>query len=119
MGRGAPIHPSRVNAAGEAASNAPAVLAAAAGLAPALRQSGRSRTPRRARRGDKDPKRILHQSAFRAFSIHPDSRTCYDRKRREGKHHVQAVIALARQRTNAPWTMLTYNKPCDPNHRAA
>ena len=46
----------------------PAALAAAAGLAPVLRQSGHSRTLRRARRGDKDLKRILYQSAFRAFS---------------------------------------------------
>ena len=97
----------------------PAALAAAAGLAPVLRQSGHSRTLRRARRGDKDLKRILYQSAFSAFSIHPASRAYYDRKRREGKHHVQAVIALARQRSNVLWAMLTHDKPYDPNHRAA
>ena len=97
----------------------PAALAAAAGLAPVLRQSGHSRTLRRARRGDKDLKRILYQSAFCAFSSHPDSRAYYDRKRREGKHHVQAVIALARQRSNVLWAMLTHDKPYDPNHRAA
>lgn len=96
-----------------------AALAAAAGLAPVLRQSGHSRTLRRARRGDRDLKRILYQSAFCAFSTHPDSRAYYDRKRREGKHHVQAVIALARQRTNVLWAMLTHDKPYDPNHRAA
>lgn len=97
----------------------PAALAAAAGLAPILRQSGHSRTLRRARRGDRDLKRILYQSAFCAFSIHPDSRAYYDRKRREGKHHVQAVIALARQRSNVLWAMLTHDKPYDPNHHAA
>ena len=97
----------------------PAALAAAAGLAPVLRQSGHSRTLRRARRGDKDLKRILYQSAFSAFSVHPESRAYYDRKRREGKHHVQAVIALARQRSNVLWAMLTHDKPYDPNHRAA
>jgi len=96
-----------------------AALAAAAGLAPVLRQSGHSRTLRRARRGDRDLKRILYQSAFCAFSTHPASRAYYDRKRREGKHHVQAVIALARQRTNVLWAMLTHDKPYDPNHRAA
>ena len=95
----------------------PAALAAAAGLAPVLRQSGHSRTLRRARRGDKDLKRILYQSAFSAFSAHPASRAYYDRKRREGKHHVQAVIALARQRSNVLWAMLTHDKPYDPNHR--
>jgi len=97
----------------------PAALAAAAGLAPVLRQSGHSRTLRRARRGDRDLKRILYQSAFCAFSTHPSSRAYYDRKRREGKHHVQAVIALARQRTNVLWAMLTHNQPYNPNHRAA
>ncbi len=97
----------------------PAALAAAAGLAPILRQSGHSRTLRRARRGDRDLKRILYQSAFCAFSIHPDSRAYYDRKRREGKHHVQAVIALARQRSNVLWAMLTHDKPYNPSHRAA
>ena len=97
----------------------PAALAAAAGLAPVLRQSGHSRTLRRARRGDKDLKRILYQSAFCAFSTHPDSRAYYNRKRREGKHHVQAVIALARQRSNVLWAMLTHDKPYNPNHRTA
>lgn len=38
----------------------PAALAATASLAPVLRQSGHSRTLRRARRGDKDLKRILN-----------------------------------------------------------
>ena len=109
-----------IAAAGDIARfRSPAALAAAAGLAPVLRQSGHSRTLRRARRGGKDLKRILYQSAFCAFSSHPDSRAYYDRKRREGKHHVQAVIALARQRSNVLWAMLTHDKPFDPNHRAA
>lgn len=51
----------------------PAALAAAAGLAPVLRQSGHSRTLRRARRGDRDLKRIFYQSAFSAFANHPES----------------------------------------------
>lgn len=97
----------------------PAALAAAAGLAPVLRQSGHSRTFRRARRGDRDLKRILYQSAFAAFSTHPESRAYYDRKRREGKHHVQAIIALARQRTNVLWAMIAHDTAYDPNHRAA
>jgi len=97
----------------------PAALAAAAGLAPVLRQSGHSRTLRRARRGDRDLKRILYQSAFSAFASHPESRAYYDRKRREGKHHVQAIIALARQRTNVLWAMVAHNTLYDPNHRAA
>lgn len=73
----------------------PAALAAAAGLAPVLRQSGRSSALRRARRSDRDLKRILYLSAFSAFANPPESRAYYDRKRREGKHHTQALIALA------------------------
>jgi len=42
----------------------PAALAATAGLAPVLRQSGQSHTLRCARRGDRNLKRILFQSAF-------------------------------------------------------
>ena len=94
----------------------PAALAAAAGLAPVLRQSGRSHTLRRARRGDRDLKRILFQSAFCACAVHPESRAYYDRKRREGKHHAQAIIALARRRTTVLWTMLTQNAAYDPAH---
>jgi hypothetical protein len=69
--------------------------------------------------GDRDLKRILYQSAFRAFSSHPESRAYYDRKRREGKHHVQAVIALARQRTNVLWALIATDTAYNPNHRAA
>lgn len=97
----------------------PAALAAAAGLAPVLRQSGRSHTLRRARRGDRDLKRVLYLSAFSACASHPQSRAYYDRKRREGKHHAQALIALARQRTNVLWAMLTHGQAYDPNHHAA
>ena len=87
--------------------------------APVLRQSGRSHTLRRARRGDRDLKRVLYLSAFSACASHPESRAYYDRKRREGKHHAQALIALARQRTNVLWAMLAHDRTYDPDHRAA
>lgn len=120
-GMGAVLTAELIACAGDLARfRSPAALAAAAaGLAPVLRQSGRSRTLRRARRGDRDLKRILYQSAFCAFSSHPESRAYYDRKRREGKHHVQAVIALARQRTNVLWAMIATDTAYNPNHRAA
>lgn len=119
-GRGAVLAAEFIATAGDITRfRSPAALAAAAGLAPVLRQSGHSRTLRKARRGDKDLKRILSQSAFCAFNTHPDSRAYYDRKRREGKHHVQAVIAPARQRSNVLWAMLTHDKLYDPNHRTA
>lgn len=70
-------------------------LAAAAGLTPVLRQSGKSRTIRRSTSGDKNLKRVFFQSAFNALAD-PESRAFYNRKRAEGKRHNQAVIALAR-----------------------
>ncbi|WP_234819285.1 IS110 family transposase [Sinorhizobium meliloti] len=69
-------------------------LAAAAGLTPVLRQSGKSYAIRRATSGDKALKRVFFQSAFAALS-HPGSKAFYNRKRTEGKRHSQALIALA------------------------
>ena len=85
-------------------------LAAAAGIAPVLKQSGKTRSLRRARGGNKALKRIFYQSAFCSLS-HPVSRAFYDRKRREGKRHHQAVIALARRRVNVLWAMLANRQP--------
>jgi transposase len=117
-GMGAVLTAEFIAAAGDIGRfRSPAALAAAAGLAPVLRQSGHARTLRRARRGDRDLKRILYQSAFSAFANHPESRAYYDRKRREGKHHVQAIIALARRRANVLWAMIASNTAYDPNHR--
>jgi transposase len=61
-------------------------LAAAAGLAPVLRQSGKVRFQRRPSGGNKALKRVFYQSAFCSLSS-PDSRAFYARKRREGKRH--------------------------------
>jgi len=85
-------------------------LASAAGMAPVLRQSGKTRFLRRAAGGNKSLKRIFYQSAFCSLS-HDDSRTFYDRKRREGKRHHQAVIALARRRVNVLWAVVQSRTP--------
>jgi NADPH-dependent 2,4-dienoyl-CoA reductase/sulfur reductase-like enzyme len=85
-------------------------LAAAAGLAPVLRQSGKVRFLRRPTGGNKTLKQVFYQSAF--CSLHsPDSRAFYARKRREGKRHHQALIALARRRINVLWAMLQKRQP--------
>jgi Transposase IS116/IS110/IS902 family len=67
-------------------------LAAAAGLAPVLQQFGKMRYFRRPRGGDKHLKRVFYQSAYCSLST-KESRAFYDRKRREGKRHQQALIA--------------------------
>lgn len=95
-------------------------LASAAGLAPIIRQSGKSLGWRRASGGDKALKRVFFQSAFCAVSTKdPLSKAFYDRKRREGKHHTQALIALARRRITVLWTMLHNREVFDPNRKAA
>ena len=85
-------------------------LASAAGMAPVLRQSGKTRFLRRPAGGNKSLKRIFYQSAFCSLR-HDDSRTFYDRKRREGKRHHQAVIALARRRVNVLWAVVQSRTP--------
>jgi transposase len=80
-------------------------LAAAAGLAPVLRQSGKVRQLRRPSGGNRVLKRVFFQSAFCSLN-HPPSRTFYSRKRSEGKRHHQAVIALARRRVDVLHAML-------------
>ena len=82
-------------------------LAAYAGMVPAARDSGkRIGNHRRMRGGNKVLKRVFYQSAFASLRGSPHSRAFYDRKRREGKKHTQALIALARRRVNVLWAML-------------
>lgn len=85
-------------------------LAAAAGLAPVLKQSGKSRRLQRPNGGNKGLKRVFYQSAFASLRS-PDSRAFYQRKRQEGKRHHQAVIALARRRVNVLWAVLRDRTP--------
>ncbi len=82
-------------------------LAAYAGLVPAAHDSGkRVGNHKRMRGGNKVLKRVFYQSAFASLRGSPESRAFYDRKRREGKRHTQALIALARRRVNVLWAML-------------
>lgn len=85
-------------------------LAAAAGLAPVLKQSGKVRYLHRASGGNKALKRVFFQSAFCSLG-HPVSRAFYSRKRSEGKRHHQAVIALARRRVDVLHAMLRNRTP--------
>ncbi|MFE2554413.1 transposase, partial [Streptomyces sp. NPDC059355] len=76
------------------------------GLAPVTRNSGSSiRGEHPSRRGNKQLKRAFYLAAFASLS-QPESRAYYDRKRREGKHHIAALIALARRRIDVLFAML-------------
>jgi transposase len=96
----------------------PDKLAAAAGLAPVLKQSGKVRYLQRAHGGNKALKRVFFQSAFCSLS-HPDSKAYYRRKRDENKTHHQAVLALARRRVDVLHAMLRNRTPYEPRHVTA
>jgi transposase len=91
-------------------------MAAAAGLAPVLRQSGKVRYLQRPAAGDKALKRVFYQSAFIATGCDSASKTYYRRKRSEGKTHHQAVLALARRRVNVLHAILRNRTPYRPPH---
>jgi transposase len=93
-------------------------LAAAAGLAPVLKQSGKVRYLKRAHGGNRTLKRVFFQSAFCSLT-HPDSKAFYRRKRAERKTHHQTVLALARRRVDVLHAMLRNRTPYEHRHAKA
>ncbi|HZM79899.1 MAG TPA: IS110 family transposase [Candidatus Limnocylindrales bacterium] len=94
-------------------------LAGFAGLAPVPNDSGQvSGNLRRPRRYNRSLLRVFYLSAFVAIRCCTASRTFYDRKRREGKPHQQALIALARRRVNVLWALLRDGRPYQATHTA-
>ena len=70
--------------------------------------------------GNKALKRAFYQSTFCAVSTQdPLSKAFHGQKRRQGKHHTQALIALARHRVTVIRTMLQRRKSFNPNRKAA
>lgn len=95
-------------------------FAAVAGLAPAPRDSGRiSGNLRRPRRYDRRLLRVAYLSAQLSVRSCSESRAYYERKRAEGKRHTQAVLALARRRSNVLWAMLRDGTPYRPGSSAS
>jgi transposase len=93
-------------------------LAAAAGLAPVLKQSGKVRYLKRAHGGNRTLKRVFFQSAFCSLT-HPDSKAFYRRKRAERKTHHQAVLALARRPVDVLHAILRNRTPYELRHTKA
>ena len=82
-------------------------LAGFGGVAPVPRDSGKiSGNLRRPQRYNRRLQRVFYTSALVSVRCDPNSRKFYDRKRAEGKKHVQAVLALARRRVNVIWALL-------------
>jgi transposase len=80
-----------------------------AGLVPAARDPGkRVGNHRRMQGGNKTRLRIFYQLALASLRDSQESRAFYDRKRREGQRHTQALVALARRRVNVLWAMLRH-----------
>lgn len=92
-------------------------LASAAGLAPVLHQSGKTRYLHRSTAGSKTLKYVFYQSAFCAIRSDPTSKAFYRRKRAEGKRHHQTLIALARRRVNVLYAILRTRTHYQPNYR--
>ncbi|MFR9855690.1 transposase, partial [Corynebacterium striatum] len=79
-----------------------------AGLSPRTNQSGTSIMSNSLNRaGNKKLKNALWQSSFASIRFHERSRQFYERKRREGKRHNAAVVALARRRLNVLYAMMS------------
>jgi transposase len=93
----------------------PSKLAAFAGLAPVPRDSGRIRgnlrQPQRYHRG---LRRVFFMAALCSAMREGQSRAFYQRKRAEGKHHLQALIALARRLVDVLWALLRDNRTYTP-----
>ncbi|MGI5397233.1 IS110 family transposase [Streptomyces sp. CA-251251] len=82
-------------------------LAGFGGVAPVPRDSGKiSGNLRRPRRYNRRLQRVFYISALFSIRHCEDSRRFYERKRAEGKRHIQAVLALARRRVNVLWALL-------------
>jgi transposase len=87
--------------------DSPDALAAFAGVTPAPRDSGKvSGNLHRPVTYHRRLQRVFYTSALVSVRHDPNSRKFYDRKRTEGKKHVQAVLALARRRVNVVWALI-------------
>ncbi|MEV7753998.1 IS110 family transposase [Streptomyces griseofuscus] len=99
-------------AAGDLAAYADAGhLASATGLVPVPRDSGRrTGNMHRPKRYSRRLRRVFYMSAQTSIIREGPNRDFYLKKRGEGCDHVQAVIALARRRTNVLWELLRDNR---------
>lgn len=82
-------------------------LASHAGLAPVPRDSGRrTGNNHRPKRYSRRLRWVFYMAAQTAMMRPGPSRDYYLRKRAEGLHHTQALLALARRRVDVLWAML-------------
>jgi transposase len=91
-------------------------VAAYAGLAPVPHDSGkRINNLRRPQRYNRRLRRAMFMSAFTSIRAEGPSRTYYQRKRAQGRHHQQAILALARRRVDVLCALLRDNRCFQPD----
>jgi len=61
------------------------------------------------RGGNKTLKWVFYQLAFASLRDPPESRAFYDRKRREGERHTQALVALSGESTSCGLATETFS----------
>ncbi|MYR08964.1 IS110 family transposase [Gordonia sp. SID5947] len=85
----------------------PARLAAYAGLAPVPHDSGNRRGAlRRPQRYHRGLRKVFYMAALNSSQRDGPSREFYQRKRREKRSHVHALIALARRLVDVVWALI-------------
>jgi transposase len=90
-------------------------LASAAGLVPVPRDSGRrTGNLHRPNRYNRRLRRALYLAARASIVRDGPNRDYYLKKRREGRRHTQALIALARRRVDVLWALLRDNRYFTP-----
>ena len=91
----------------------PSKLVAYAGLDSAVSQSGESELPsgRLTKRGSPYLRKALYQAAMVAEFCDPVFSAYYQKKRREGKHHLVATNAVARKLCHTIFAILKSNSP--------
>lgn len=91
-------------------------LAAYAGIDASVRQSGEkeSANNKMSKRGSPYLRKALFNAALIAAFHDPVFSAFYQKKRREGKHHLTAIGAVARKMCNTIFAVLKYNQEYSP-----
>jgi transposase len=92
-----------------------AKLAAYAGLAPVPHDSGNRRgTLRRPQRYHRGLRKVFYMAALNSSQRDGPSREFYQRKRRENRSHVHALISLARRLIDVVWALIRDGREWTP-----
>ncbi len=88
------------------------------GMAPLTKSSGKKQGARRSKNVNRIIQRALMIGSMRHIQKCAPAQKYYDRKRREGKAHNQAVRALGRHLCRMIWSMLRNRMPYNPDKYA-